>query len=48
MLESIEERDYKLDLNNREWMFERVEIPSYTEYRKWKPLTKKILNIPRD
>ena len=48
MLEAIEERDYKLDLNNREWMFERVEIPSYTEYRKWKPLTKKILNIPRD
>ena len=45
MLDSIKERDYKLDLNNREFMFERVEKPIYTNYRKWKPLTKKILKI---
>ena len=47
MLDSIKERDYKLDLNNREWMFERVEVPEYTQYRKWNTLIKKILNIPR-
>src|SRR6056300_617054 len=47
MLDSIKERDYKLDLNNREFMFERVEKPIYTNYRKWKPLTKKILKIGR-
>ena len=26
-------------------MFERVESPDYKQYRKWKPLTKKILKI---
>ena len=45
MLSSIQYLDYKLDLNNREFMFERVESPDYKHYRKWKPLTKKILKI---
>ena len=45
MLSAIEYLDYKLDLNEREFMFERVESPDYNQYRKWKPLTKKILNI---
>ena len=26
-------------------MFERIETPNYSQYRKWKILTKKILNI---
>ena len=45
MLSAIEYLDYKLDLNEREFMFERVELPDYKQYRKWKPLTKKILKI---
>ena len=45
MLSAIEYLDYKLDLNEREFMFERVESPDYKQYRKWKPLTKKILKI---
>ena len=45
MLSAIEYLDYKLDLNEREFMFERVESPDYNQYRKWKPLTKKILKI---
>lgn len=45
MLSAIEYLDYKLDLNEREFMFERVELPDYNQYRKWKPLTKKILKI---
>jgi len=45
MLEAIVDRDYKLNLNEREFMFERVESPNYNQYRKWKSLTKKILNI---
>ncbi len=45
MLSAIEYLDYKLDLNEREFMFERVESPDYKQYRKWKVLTKKILKI---
>jgi hypothetical protein len=45
MLDAIVDRDYNLDLNNREFMFERVEKQNYNHYRKWKSLTKKILNI---
>tara|TARA_B100000927_G_C16382159_1_gene435841 strand:+ start:129 stop:977 length:849 start_codon:yes stop_codon:yes gene_type:complete len=45
MLSAIEYLDYKLDLNEREFMFERVESPDYKQYRKWKALTKKILKI---
>ena len=37
--------NYKLDLNNREFMFERVDKPNYNHYRKWKSLREKILNI---
>ena len=45
MLKSIQDRDYTIDLNKREFMFERVESPNYIEYRKWKILTEKILKI---
>lgn len=45
MLDAIVDRDYNLDLNNREFMFERVEKQNYNHYRKWKSLTEKILNI---
>ena len=45
MLSAIEYLDYKLDLNEREYMFERVDIPNYNHYRKWNSLTKKILNL---
>jgi len=45
MLSAIEYLGYKLDLNDREFMFERVEEPNYTQYRKWKSLTEKILKI---
>ena len=37
--------ELKLDLNNREFMFERIDKPNYNHYRKWNALTKKILNI---
>ena len=45
MLSSIEYLDYRLDLNNRVFMFERVEKPNYNYYRKWKSLSEKILKI---
>ena len=45
MLSAIEYLDYKLDLNNREFMFERIDKPNYNHYRKWKSLREKILNI---
>jgi hypothetical protein len=45
MLKSIQDRDYTIDINEREFMFERVESPNYREYRKWKFLTEKILKI---
>ena len=45
MLNAIEDRNYKLDLNNREFMFERVDKSNYNHYRKWNALTKKIMNI---
>ena len=45
MLKSLQERDYTIDINEREFMFERIETPNYSQYRKWKILTKKILKI---
>ena len=45
MLDAIVDRDYNLDLTNREFMFERVDVPNYNQYRKWKALTENILNI---
>ena len=42
---SIQYLDYKLDLNNREFMFERIDKPNYNHYRKWNSLREKILNI---
>ena len=45
MLHAIEKLDYRFDINDRKWMFERVDSPDYSTYRKWKILTKKILNI---
>ena len=45
MLSAIEYLDYKLDLNNREFMFERIDKPNYNHYRKWNSLREKILNI---
>ena len=45
MLQAIEKLDYRFDINDRKWMFERVDSPDYSTYRKWKILTKKILNI---
>ena len=33
------------NLNEREYMFERVEEPNYERFRKWNTLTKKIMNI---
>jgi hypothetical protein len=45
MLKSLQERDFTIDLNEREFMFERIETPNYSQYRKWKILTKKILKI---
>ena len=45
MLKSLQDRDYTIDINEREFMFERIETPNYSQYRKWKILTKKILKI---
>ena len=45
MLSAIQYLDYKLDLNNREFMFERIDKPNYNHYRKWNSLREKILNI---
>ena len=45
MLKSIKDRDYTIDINEREFMFERIETPNYSQYRKWKILTEKILKI---
>ena len=45
MLKSIQDRDFTIDLNEREFMFERIETPNYSQYRKWKILTEKILKI---
>ena len=45
MLKAIEHLDYKFDVDDRKWMFERVDEPDYTLYYKWRTLTKKILKI---
>ena len=45
MLSAIEYLGWRLDLNEREYMFERVEEPNYERFRKWNTLTKKIMNI---
>ena len=45
MLQEIENRDYQFDISNRRWLFQRVESPNYQEYRYWKKVTKKIVQV---
>jgi hypothetical protein len=45
MLSAIEYMEYRIDLNERDFMFQRVEVPNYNEYRHWNRLRKKIINV---
>ncbi len=45
MLSAIEYLDYRMDLSNREYMFQRVESSDYSVYRYWDRIRKKIINV---
>ena len=45
MLSAIEYMEYRIDLSERDFMFQRVEVPNYNEYRPWNRLRKKIINV---
>jgi len=45
MLSAIEYLDYKMDLGEREYMFQRVDKPNYNSYRYWDRLRKIITEI---
>jgi hypothetical protein len=45
MLSAIEYLDYKIDLSEREYMFQRVDIPRYNLYSYWPRLRKIITEV---
>ena len=45
MLDAIEKFDFKLNLDDKRFMFERVDLPKYSKYSKWNLLKDKILKI---
>jgi len=45
MYKSIEIFDWKIDINNPEFMFEKMESNNHWDYSKWNKLTKKIVEI---
>ena len=45
MLDAIEKFDFKLNLDDKRFMFERVDLPKYSNYSKWNLLKDKILKI---
>ena len=45
MLDEIVKSDYKIDLTKPEFMFQRLGNGHYHQYKKWKDLTKKIVEI---
>ena len=45
MLSAIEHFNYRIDLSEREYMFQRIDIPSYHTYTYWPRLRKKITEV---
>ena len=45
MLSALEYLNFKLDLNDRRFCFQRLEKPNYADYRYWSNISEKILNI---
>ncbi len=45
MYKAIQINDWKIDINNPEFMFERMESNFHFDYSKWNRLTKKIIKI---
>ena len=45
MLSAIEHFNYRIDLSEREYMFQRVDIPRYNLYSYWPRLRKKITEV---
>jgi len=46
MYDSLKQNNFKIDINNFEFMFERNQTePDYTNYKKWNKLIKKIISI---
>lgn len=45
MLNEIQNRNFQLDISNREWLFQRIESIDYQEYRYWDKLRKKIIEV---
>ena len=45
MSSAIEYMEYRIDLSERDFMFQRVEVPKYNEYRYWNRLIKKIIKV---
>jgi hypothetical protein len=45
MYRGIQVNDWKIDINNPEFMFEKMEDNSYFDYTKWKELSEVIVKI---
>ncbi len=45
MYNEIKDNDFKIDVNERQFMFQRLDKPNYHQLRHWDRLTKKIVSI---
>ena len=45
MYDEIKDNDFKIDINQKEFMFQRLDKPNYHKLNTWNDLTKKIVKI---